>query len=249
MTDDQLLRYSRQILLPRIGFEGQDRLLRSTVLVVGIGGLGSPVAMYLAGSGVGHLILADFDRVDLSNLQRQIVHSTADIGRPKVASARDRLLALNPDIRVTAVEGRMDGDTLRPYVAQADVVIDATDNFETRFALNAACMASGKPLVSGAVVRFEGQVAVFHPGHPASPCYHCLYPDLQGPVETCSQTGVLAPVVGIIGSLQATEALKLLLGIGETLEGRLLVLDALTLEWRTLRLRKDPACAVCGKPT
>jgi molybdopterin-synthase adenylyltransferase len=246
MTDEQLLRYSRHILLPQVGYEGQARLLRSTALVVGMGGLGSPAAIYLAGAGVGHLIIADADRVDLSNLQRQIAHSASDIGQPKVESARRTLLALNPDIRVTPLSLRVDEASLMPYLDQVDVVIDASDNFATRFAVNAACVRARKPLVSGAAIRLEGQVAVFHAEREGSPCYRCLYGAEEELAETCSQTGVLAPLVGVIGSIQALEALKVLLGIGETLGGRLLVLDALRMEWRSLRLRKDPRCPVCG---
>jgi molybdopterin-synthase adenylyltransferase len=246
MKDELLLRYSRQILLPEVGFEGQERLLRSTALVIGMGGLGSPAAMYLASAGVGHLLIADSDQVDLSNLQRQIAHGTDDIGRPKVLSARDTLLALNPEVRVTPIDARMDAETLAEHVEQADVVVDASDNFATRFAVNAACVAARRPLVSGAAVRLEGQVAVFHTELPDSPCYRCLYREGAELGERCSQTGVLAPLVGIIGSVQATEALKVLLGIGETLAGRLLLLDALRMEWRTVKLRKDPACPVCA---
>ena len=246
MNDDQLLRYSRQILLPQVGFEGQDRLTNSTALVVGVGGLGSPAAMYLAAAGVGHVIIADSDKVDLSNLQRQIAHRTADMGRPKVESAREALIALNPEVRVTAISARLEGELLEDQAAQADVVVDATDNFTTRFAVNAACVKARKPLVSAAAVRWEGQIAVFHPERPDSPCYRCLYRDEAELAETCSQTGVIAPLVGIVGSMQAVEALKVLLDVGETLGGRLLLLDALRMEWRSVRLRKDPACPVCG---
>ena len=246
MDDPLLLRYSRQILLPQVGTEGQETLAASRALIIGLGGLGSPAAMYLAAGGVGELVLVDFDVVDLSNLQRQIAHRTEDIGRLKVESARDALVALNPHARVTAIAERLDGDALREQVAQADVVVDGSDNFATRFAVNAACVATGTPLVSGAAIRLEGQVAVFRPDLGDGPCYHCLYKDEGELQETCTQTGVLAPVVGIIGSIQAVEAMKVLMGIGETLTGRLLLLDAMTMEWRTLKLRKDPACPVCG---
>ena len=247
MEDEQLLRYSRQIMLPQVDAAGQMRLLESTVLIVGLGGLGAPVAMYLAAAGVGHLVLVDDDTVDLSNLQRQIIHTTADVGRPKVDSAHDALLALNPDLTITTVAARLEGALLREWVDQADVVVDACDNFATRFAVNEACFASATPLVSGAAIRFEGQVAVFDPRDDASPCYRCLYRDTGELAETCTQSGVFTPVVGIIGSLQATEALKLLIGVGETLTGRLLLLDAETMQTRTIRLPRDPKCPVCSR--
>jgi len=246
MNDEQLLRYSRQIMLPQVDAIGQMRLLEAKVLVVGLGGLGAPVAMYLTAAGVGNLVLADDDAVDLTNLQRQIIHATDDVGRPKVDSARDTLLALNPDIAITAVAGRVEGNLLDELVAGVDVVVDASDNFATRFALNLACVVHGTPLVSGAAIRFEGQVTVFEPRNEASPCYRCLYRDERELAESCSQSGVFTPVVGIIGSLQATEALKLLTGVGETLTGRLLLLDAETMQLRTIRLPRDPACPVCN---
>ena len=203
--------------------------------------------MYLAAAGVGHLIVSDDDEVDLSNLQRQIIHGTADIGRPKVDSARDALLALNPELTITTIEARIEGQQLRDLVDQADIVVDACDNFATRFAINEACFSSGTPLVSGAAIRFEGQVAVFDPRDAASPCYRCLYRDEGELAETCTQSGVFTPVVGIIGILQATEALKLLLGLGETLTGRLLLLDAETMQTRTIRLPRDPKCPICSR--
>ena len=246
LEDEQLLRYSRQIMLPQVDAAGQMRLLGSTVLVVGLGGLGAPVALYLAAAGVGQLVLCDDDEVDLSNLQRQVIHTTGDIGRPKVDSARDALLALNPDVTVTTVEARIEGALLHELVAGADVVVDACDNFATRFAINAACVANRVPLVSGAAIRFEGQVAVFDPRDDASPCYRCLYRDENELAETCTQSGVFTPVVGVIGSLQATEVLKLLTGVGETLTGRLLLLDAETMQLRTIRLPRDPRCPVCN---
>lgn len=246
MDDEQLLRYSRQIMLPQVDIKGQQRLLDSRVLVAGLGGLGSPAAMYLAAAGVGTLVLADFDEVDLSNLQRQIAHRSADIGRPKVDSARDTLLALNPDINVIAIDGRLEGKALKEQLAATDVVVDATDNFATRFQLNEACAAARVPLVSGAAIRMEGQVSVFHHERDDSPCYRCLYRDEGELEQTCSENGVLAPVVGIIGAVQATETIKILLGIGATLGGRLLLFDALSMEWRTLRLRKDTQCPICG---
>lgn len=246
MDDGQLLRYGRHILLPQIGIDGQQRLAHSHALIVGVGGLGSPVALYLAASGVGRLTLADHDSVELSNLQRQIVHTTASLGASKVESAQRTLHALNPEIEIVALRTRLDGDTLDRAVAGADIVLDGSDNFPTRFALNAACVRRRRPLVSGAVIRTEGQVTVFHPDQPDSPCYRCLYQETDEPGEPCAERGVLAPVAGIIGSIQATEALKVLLGVGESLVGRLLVLDALNMQWRSVRLRKDPACPVCG---
>ncbi len=247
MEDEQLLRYSRQIMLPQFDVAGQQRLLNSHVLIIGMGGLGSPVAIYLAAAGVGRLTLVDFDTVDLSNLQRQIVHSTSDVGRPKVESARERLLALNPEIKVEIIGHKLEGDELLAAVAAADVVVDASDNFATRFSINDACVQARKPLVSGAAIRMEGQVAVFHNERDESPCYRCLYRDEGDEDLRCSENGVLAPVVGVIGSLQATETIKLLTGMGETLAGRLLLWDAMTMEWRTLKLKKDPACPVCSR--
>ena len=245
MDDKQLLRYSRHILLPQIDISGQEKLLAARVLIVGLGGLGSPVAMYLAASGVGHLALVDHDRVDLTNLQRQIVHSTDRIGQDKVASAVHGLSAINSDVRVTTFNHKLEGAALEEQVRLADAVVDTTDNFASRFAINEACVRAGKPLISGAVVRFEGQVAVFTP---SGPCYRCLYTDTGGPDEPCATLGVLAPAAGIIGSIQAVETIKILLGIGQTLAGRLLLFDALTMEWREVKLRKDPACPVCGAP-
>ena len=246
MDDPQLLRYSRQILLPQIGIEGQQRLLDSRILIIGVGGLGSPVAMYLAASGVGQLVLVDYDMVELSNLQRQIAHSTDRIGMDKVTSAQHTLAALNPQVRVTAIAGQLDPEALVRQVQLADAVVDCSDNFATRFALNRVCVANRTPLISGAAIRLEGQVTVFRPERADSPCYRCLYKDMDELAESCSQTGVLAPLVGIIGSIQATETIKVLLDIGATLTGRLLVLDALTMEWRSIKLRKDPDCPVCG---
>lgn len=246
MNDNQLLRYSRQIMLPLVGVEGQQRLIQSRVLVLGLGGLGSPVAMYLAAAGIGRLVLADFDRVELSNLQRQIVHATPDIGRLKVDSAQDTLQALNPDVVLEPIPRRLDEQALLAQVDRADVVVDASDNFETRHALNAASVRTRTPLVSGAAIRLEGQVTVFRPDLADGPCYQCLYPAGDEPRETCTETGVLAPLLGIIGSIQATETIKLLLDAGEILAGRLLLLDAARMQWRSLKLRKDPACPVCG---
>jgi molybdopterin/thiamine biosynthesis adenylyltransferase len=245
MTDDELLRYSRQIMLPGLGIEGQQRLLEARVLIVGLGGLGSPAAMYLAAAGVGTLILADFDAVDLSNLQRQLLHTSERIGMSKVDSAVETLRAINPHVRLDGVKGPLTEANLGQWVDSVDLVVDACDNFATRFAVNAACFAAQVPLVSGAAIRAEGQVAVFS-GRPGGPCYQCLYPRDGDIDETCSLNGVLSPVVGIIGSIQATEAIKILTALGEPLFGQLLLLDALAMEWRRLRLPADPHCPICG---
>jgi adenylyltransferase/sulfurtransferase len=249
MNDEQLLRYSRHILLPQIGIEGQQKLLGSHALLIGAGGLGSPIALYLASAGVGRITICDFDDVDLTNLQRQIVHRTESIGSKKVDSARKTLAAINPEVDVVAVPERIAGARLEELVAAADVVLDGSDNFATRHAVNRACVKLRKPLVSGAGVRFDGQIAVFDMRSPQAPCYHCLFPE-HGENEDvrCAVMGVFAPLVGIIGATQAAEALKLLAGIGTPLSGRLLLLDALTMEWRSMRLAKDPACAVCSTP-
>ena len=247
MNDEQLLRYSRHILLPDIGIEGQQRLHDAHALIIGAGGLGSPVALYLAASGVGTLTLVDDDTVDLTNLQRQIIHRTSSVGMPKVDSARASLAEINPDVRVTALNERADRKRLLELVAQADIVIDCSDNFATRYALNQACVELKKPFVSGAATRFDGQVAVFDMRQASSPCYHCLYPEQSDALETrCAIMGVLAPLVGIIGSMQAAEALKVLVGMGTPLCGRLLVMDALHMELRTVKLSRDPACPVCS---
>lgn len=246
MQDSQLLRYSRQIMLPELDIDGQERLSRARVLIVGMGGLGSPAAMYLAAAGVGRLVIVDHDRVDLSNLQRQIVHATADLGRPKVESARDTLLAINPDIQVQAVDRALEGDELREQVRAADVVVDASDNLATRFALNLACVRTATPLVSGAAIRMEGKVLVWRPDVPDAPCYRCLYRGETELEETCTRSGVLAPVVGIIGSIQAVEAIKLIAGFGEILSGRLLLLDARTMELHTVAIARNPRCPVCA---
>ena len=246
MNDAQLLRYSRHILLPQIGIDGQEKLLGARALVIGLGGLGSPVTMYLAASGVGQLVLVDDDKVDLTNLQRQIVHGSDSVGATKIASAERRLKTLNPDVGITSFDRRLNDNELAEAVRGADIVIDTSDNFPTRFAINRACVRHKRPLVSGAVTRFEGQVAVFRPDLPGGACYRCLYHETAEPGEPCVQFGVLAPAAGIIGSVQATEALKVLMGIGETLTGRMLLLDALAMEWREVRVRKDPQCPVCG---
>lgn len=246
MNDEQLLRYSRQIMLPDVDLDGQDKLLVARVLIIGLGGLGSPVAMYLAAAGVGHLTLVDFDAVDLTNLQRQIVHTTARIGMNKAASAAQSLRDLNPDVGIDLIETLLDADELVAQVKLATVVVDCTDNFQTRFAINAACVAAKVPLVSGAAIRLEGQVAVFDPRLANSPCYRCLYEE-GGDDLTCAANGVLAPLVGIIGSMQALEAIKLICGFGTPLGGRLLLLDARHSQWRELKLPKDHNCPVCSK--
>ena len=248
MDDNQLLRYSRHILLPQLGIEGQERFRRSHALIVGAGGLGSPVALYLASAGVGTLTICDSDTVDLTNLQRQIVHRNDSIGTPKAESAQRTLATINPEVKVNALAERIAGARLDELVHGADIVIDCSDNFATRHAINRACVAHRKPLVSGAGVRFDGQIAVFDLRDPRSPCYHCLFPE-HGENEDmrCAVMGVFAPLTGIIGSMQAAEALKLIAGIGASLDGRLLLLDALTMEWRSVRLKRDPACAVCSK--
>jgi adenylyltransferase/sulfurtransferase len=245
MNDEQLLRYSRQIMLPQLDIAGQQKLLDSTALIMGMGGLGSPVALYLAAAGVGHLILVDFDKVELSNLQRQVLHSSNDIGKTKVDSARDSLADLNPEVKITAVNQKLGKQGLIEYAQQSNIVIDGTDNFSTRFMINEACVTTQTPLVSGAAIRLEGQLSVFM-NNGQGPCYRCLYRDEGEEELRCSENGVLAPLVGVIGSLQAVEAIKVLTGIGETLAGRLLVMDALHMEMRTLKLKKDPACPVCG---
>ncbi len=246
LSDEELLRYSRQILLQHIDIDGQLRLKASRVLIVGLGGLGSPVALYLAAAGVGELHLADFDSVDLTNLQRQIVHDSHSVGQSKVDSAMTRLTALNPEVRLVAHRQALASDALAAAVAAVDLVLDCCDNFSTREAVNAACVAARKPLVSGAAIRLEGQLSVFDPRQAHSPCYHCLYGHGVEAELTCSEAGVVGPLVGLVGSLQALEALKLLAGFGEPMVGRLLLIDALGTRFRELKVRRDPACAVCG---
>jgi adenylyltransferase/sulfurtransferase len=246
MNDNQLLRYNRQIMLSQVDIIGQERLLSSHVLIIGLGGLGSPVAMYLAAAGVGRLTLVDFDRVDLSNLQRQIIHTTSDIGKLKVNSAADTLHTLNPETQITTLSLRLEDEALTQAVNNADLVVDASDNFATRFAINRACVETGTPLVSGAAIRLEGQVTVFTNRGDNTPCYQCLYDDIPEQEARCSETGILASVVGIIGSIQATETIKILAKLGTPLAGRLLILDATNLEFREIRLRRDPHCLVCG---
>lgn len=250
MDDQQLLRYSRHILLQEIGIEGQQRLLDSHVLIIGVGGLGSPAALYLAASGVGKLTLCDHDTVDFSNLQRQIIHRTAMVGQPKVVSAQTALREINPDVECIALPIRADEAQLIELVAQADVVLDCSDNFATRYAVNRACLAQRKPLVSGAAIQFHGQVAVFDHRRDDAPCYNCLFPeDSEAEEMRCATTGVFAPLVGIIGTLQAAEALKLLIGIDGGLSGKLLSINALDMNVQRSNLSKDPACRACGEKT
>jgi len=247
MDDTQLLRYSRHILLSELGVDAQQRFGESHALIVGVGGLGNPVAQFLAAAGVGTLTLIDADRVDLTNLQRQILFDTGAVGRPKVEAAAARIAAVNPEVRVIQLADRVGLAALGPLAAAADVVADCTDNFATRHAVNRACVAAKKPLVSGAAIRFDGQIAVFDARDPANPCYHCLFGEGEEFEETrCATMGVFAPLVGIVGATQAAEALKLLAPAGRSLAGRLLLIDALTMEWRELRVVKDPACPVCG---
>ena len=242
-----MLRYSRHLVLPAFGAAGQERLARATVLLIGLGGLGSPAALYLAAAGVGRLLLNDFDRVDLSNLQRQLLYTEADLGTAKTTAAAAALGALNPDCKLEALDGRLDGQTLAAAVQRADVVLDGSDNFGTRFAVNAACVAAKTPLVSGAAIRYEGQLTVFDTRDPASPCYACLYEEGCEELENCRQNGVLAPLTGVIGSLMAVEAVKLITSIGKPILGRLLRFDALSGEMRYTGFERDPACPVCSR--
>lgn len=245
MNDQQLLRYSRQIMLPQIDIEGQQKLLAAKVLIVGAGGLGSPASIYLAAAGVGQITIYDDDEVDLSNLQRQIAHHMNDIGADKVISTQQTLKKLNPEVKVIAVKQRLAGEMLSIEVKNADIVLDCCDNFSTRFAINAACVEHQTPLVSGAAIRFEGQVTVFTPGTNDSPCYNCLYTDNGEEMQNCATNGVVAPITGIIGSIQAMEAMKLIINIEETLTGRLLLLDALSMQWNEMKLRKNNLCPTC----
>jgi molybdopterin/thiamine biosynthesis adenylyltransferase len=247
MTDDDLLRYSRHLLLDEIGVEGQTRLLGAHALVIGAGGLGSPVALFLGSAGVGRLTLVDPDQVDLTNLQRQIAHTSGRIGQDKVASAQAAVAALNPGVQVQALAQRANRRLLDELLPQCDVVLDCSDNFETRQAVNAACVRHAVPLVSGSALRFEGQLAVFDPRQPSSPCYACVFPPAQAPAEVaCATMGVFAPLVGVIGSLQAAEALKLLAGVGTPSTGRLLMFDGLRMQWSEVTLPRQKACTVCG---
>lgn len=247
MQDQELLRYSRQIMLPEMDIAGQQKLVDAKVLIIGMGGLGCPIAMYLAAAGVGHLVIADDDTVELTNLQRQIAHSEANIGQAKVASVEQTLKELNPKVKITTLNQRVLEEGLDSLVASVDIVIDACDNFTTRFAVNRSCVALAKPLVSGAAIRMEGQVVVFDPRDAESPCYRCLYEEGDDEDASCSQNGVMAPLVGIIGSVQAMEAIKLLTGIGRPLVGRLLLLDASTMQWREMKLPRDENCPTCSK--
>lgn len=250
LSNAQLSRYSRHLLLPEIDLAGQAQLARSKALVIGAGGLGNPAATYLASSGVGSITIFDHDKVDLGNLQRQTAFKTRDIGSFKSERLANALKELNPEVEVNAVCHRASGETLTAAVMNTDIVIDASDNFDTRFAINQACFAASTPLVSGAAIRFQGQVTVFDPRQQTSPCYHCLYHEEEGlPDETCRDRGIFAPLVGIIGSIQAAEALKVLVGAGDTLVGRLILIDALAMTPRILKLTKDPGCPVCNRGT
>ena len=247
MNDNQLLRYSRHILLPQIAYEGQEALTQSHALIVGAGGLGAPSALYMAAGGVGTLTICDFDVVDLTNLQRQIIHTTQSVGINKAVSAKQTLQAINPEVVVNTVQEKSTEAAMSKLVKDADVVLDCSDNFATRYALNRLCFEHQKPLVSGAAIGFEGQVTVYDFRHPQSPCYHCLFPDDGSETDMrCSENGVFSPLVGMIGTTQAAEAMKLLMNIGTSLQGRLMLLDALNMEWRTIKLSKDPACKVCA---
>lgn len=248
MDDAQLLRYSRQIMLPEIDVAGQEKLLAARILVVGLGGLGSPLALYLAAAGVGSLTLADDDRVEASNLQRQILHQQADIDRPKTASAADHLRRLNPEVGLQLIDDRLEGAALDAAVARVDLIVDGTDNLATRYALNRACLKHRKPWVSAAAIRFEAQITCFDPRLEHSPCYRCLWPDAEELELNCAENGVIAPLVGSIGALQALEAIKLITGIGETLVGRILTFDGLTCRWQEFRLRRRDDCIDCAPP-
>ena len=246
MNDQDLLRYSRQIMLPEIGIEGQQALLDSTMLLIGMGGLGSPSAMYLAAAGVGHLIIADFDTVEISNLQRQVIHHTDDIGKYKVDSAKEKMLAINPAIKVTTIKDLND-ENLNLWVSKVDVVLDGTDNFNTRFKVNQACVEEKTPLVSAAVIRFEGQLSVFKGYEANQPCYQCLYSKEGNNDENCTDNGILAPVSGVMGTMQALQAIKTILDLGEQFDGKLLLFDALDLSFRSIKIPKDKTCLICGE--
>lgn len=246
MNREQLLRYSRQIMLPEIDISGQERLKNSRVLLIGLGGLGSPISIYLAAAGVGELVLVDFDKVELSNLQRQILHKTKDIDRPKVDSAKEHLLSLNPEINIINIGNKLTEIDLVNEAKKCDIIIDASDNFDTRFSLNKISVKTKTSLVSGAAIRFEGQVIVFTPSDETSPCYRCLYDDDTSIQETCTANGVFPPLLGIIGSIQANEALKLLLNLGTNIQGKLLLIDALNMEFKEAILKKDPCCPICN---
>lgn len=247
MNDDQLLRYSRHILLPQMDINGQQTLIDSHVMIIGLGGLGAPVSMYLAASGIGMLTLVDDDEVELSNLQRQIVHGQQDIGREKVTSAADKLRELNPDVRLQLINHRLDKAGLIAATADVDVLVDCSDNFATRFLLNEVSREQKLPLVSGAAIRFEAQITVYDPRQTNSPCYRCLYEDKGELEQSCSESGVLAPMLAMVGGTQAVETIKLLTGVGESLAGRLLLLDALSMQWREIKMKQDPDCPVCSQ--
>ena len=246
MNDHELLRYSKQIMLPQIDVEGQQKIIDSTMLIIGMGGLGSPTALYLAAAGVGRLIIADFDQVELSNLQRQIIHRTADIGEDKVDSAKAKLLELNSNITVTVANEIMHSDNLVSLIKDVDIVLDGTDNFESRFEINKACVECHKPLISAAVIRFEGQISVFKGYEVDQPCYQCLYSEAGNGRESCVENGVLAPVAGLVGTIQALQAIKVLLGLGEQLCGELLLIDGLDLSFRKVKIVKDSECPICS---
>jgi len=246
-TEEQIVRYSRHIILPEVGGKGQTKLLEGKVLLVGAGGLGSPAAYYLAAAGVGKIGLVDMDVVDLSNLQRQILHHTGDLGRPKIESAKEKLNALNPDVELVTYNERLSSENIMEIIGDYDIVVDGCDNFPTRYLVYDACVFTGKTNVHGSIFRFEGQATVFKPGE--GPCYRCLYPDPPPPgmVPSCQEAGVLGVLPGLIGTVQAVETLKLILGVGESLVGRLLLYDAMTLRFREMKLRRDPDCPVCGE--
>ncbi|MDC0598769.1 molybdopterin-synthase adenylyltransferase MoeB [Gammaproteobacteria bacterium] len=247
MNDQQLLRYSRQIMLPQLDISGQEKLLAARVLIIGLGGLGCPAAMYLASAGVGQLTLVDDDKVELSNLQRQIAHVTASVGMSKVASAGAMLKQLNPEVKVIELEQRLSGEALNAEVANADVILDCTDNFETRFAVNKAAIKYKRPLISAAAIRMEGQITVFDNRQVDSPCYQCLYDENSELNLSCSESGVMAPLVGIIGAMQAMETIKLLTDLGRSLTGKLLLLDATSMQWQAMQLSKDKNCTACNQ--
>jgi len=246
MNDHELLRYSKQIMLPQIDIEGQQKINDSTILIIGMGGLGSPTALYLAAAGIGHIVIADFDQVELSNLQRQIIHSTSNIGDDKVNSAKAKLLELNPNISVTVANEIIHSDNLASLIKDVDIVLDGTDNFESRFEINKACVECHKPLISAAVIRFEGQISVFKGYEVDQPCYQCLYSEQGNGRESCVENGVLAPVAGLVGTIQALQAIKVLLGIGDQLCGELLLIDGLDLSFRKVKIVKEPECPICG---
>ena len=246
MNDQELLRYSKQVMLPQIEIEGQQKIMDSTMLIIGMGGLGSPTALYLAASGVGHIIIADFDQVELSNLQRQIIHGTSDIGDDKVNSAKAKMLEINPNIKVTIANEIVHTDNLASLIKDVDIVLDGTDNFESRFEINKACVEFQKPLVSAAVIRLEGQISVFKGYEKDQPCYQCLYSEEGNENESCVQNGVLAPVAGLVGTIQALQAIKVLLGLGDQLCGTLLLIDGLDLSFKKVKIGKDLKCPICN---